>query len=211
MGLTGREQAQFVLHGQTIAPYDPTNMLQPVKEEAPAASEALNGVAGSTEELQSAMAAAQAEIEAMRDKLMQMPKEIQTKYIISIFEKHGIDTSGLSSEIVNVTPRAKGAVFSAPTIFDTRLGRQMVGEAGPEAVAPIAVLQKYVQTAVQSANRERDAVMADLANAIQNLQEGFNANMNLYVNKRHVASAMSRDMGRSIGNREYTLMKGMGG
>lgn len=113
--------------------------------------------------------------------------------------------------IAPVTPNAKGAVFNAPTIFDTRLGRQMVGEAGPEAVAPIAVLQKYVQAAVKSANIERDGVMAELASAIQDLREGFNANMNLYVNKRHVASAMSRDMGRSIGNREYTLMKGMGG
>lgn len=123
-------------------------------------------------------------------------------------------TNALNSVHPGATPvsmNAKGAVFDGPTIFDTRLGRQMVGEAGPEAVAPIAVLQKYVQAAVKSANMERDAIMADLASAIQNLQEGFNANMNLYVNKRHVASAMSRDMGRSIGNREYTLMKGMGG
>lgn len=211
MGLTGREQAQFVLHGNTIAPYDPTNMLQPVKEEAPAASEALNSVSASTEDLQAAMAAAQAEIAAMRDSLMKMPKEMQTKYILKIYQEHGIDTSGITPAVIPVTPRAKGAVFNAPTIFDTRLGRQMVGEAGPEAVAPIAVLQKYVQAAVKSANIERDAIMADLASAIQDLREGFNANMNLYVNKRHVASAMSRDMGRSIGNREYTLMKGMGG
>ena len=56
-----------------------------------------------------------------------------------------------------------------------------------------------------------EKTVAELANAVQELREGFNANMNLYVNKRHVASAMSRDMGRSIGNREYTLMKGMGG
>ena len=107
--------------------------------------------------------------------------------------------------------RAKGAVFSAPTIFDTRLGRQMVGEAGPEAVAPISVLQKYVHAAVQAANASRDGVMAELENAILELREGINTNMNLYINKKHVASAMSRDMGRSIGNREYALMRGMGG
>lgn len=55
-----------------------------------------------------------------------------------------------------VTPNAKGAVFSRPTIFDTRLGRQMVGEAGPEAVAPIGVLQKYVLSAVQAANANHE-------------------------------------------------------
>lgn len=216
MGLTGREQAELVLkgtiHGVKFTGYDPNvPMLEPIKEEAPAASEALNSVSASTEDLQAAMAAAQAEIAAMRDSLMKMPKEMQTKYILKIYQEHGIDTSGITPAVIPVTPRAKGAVFNAPTIFDTRLGRQMVGEAGPEAVAPIAVLQKYVQAAVKSANIERDGVMAELASAIQDLREGFNANMNLYVNKRHVASAMSRDMGRSIGNREYTLMKGMGG
>lgn len=110
-----------------------------------------------------------------------------------------------------VTPNAKGAVFSAPTIFDTRLGRQMVGEAGPEAVAPISVLQNYVRSAVQSANAAHDNAIAELASAIGELRGDMNTNMNLYINKKHVASAMSRDMGRSIGNREYTLMRGMGG
>ena len=118
---------------------------------------------------------------------------------------------GIPSGRGELTMRAKGAVFSAPTIFDTRLGRQMVGEAGPEAVAPIAVLQKYVHAAVQAANASRDGVMAELENAILELREGINTNMNLYINKKHVASAMSRDMGRSIGNREYALMRGMGG
>lgn len=56
-----------------------------------------------------------------------------------------------------------------------------------------------------------EAAVAQLANAVADLQEGFQANMNLYINKRHVASALSRDMGRSIGNREYTLLRGMGG
>ena len=55
------------------------------------------------------------------------------------------------------------------------------------------------------------AAIAQLTEAINELQEGFQTNMNLYVNKKHVASALSRDMGRSIGNREYTLVRGMGG
>lgn len=45
--------------------------------------------------------------------------------------------------------RAKGAVFDQPTIMPTRLGWQGVGEAGPEAVAPITVMQTYVEEAVE--------------------------------------------------------------
>ena len=45
--------------------------------------------------------------------------------------------------------RAKGAIFDQPTIFPTRLGWQGVGEAGPEAVTPITVLQTYVADAVE--------------------------------------------------------------
>lgn len=49
----------------------------------------------------------------------------------------------------SVAWRAKGAVFDQPTIMPTRLGWQGVGEAGPEAVAPITVLQTYVEEAVE--------------------------------------------------------------
>ena len=43
-----------------------------------------------------------------------------------------------------------GAIFDKPTIFATRMGFQGVGEAGPEAVAPISTLQEYVQEAVEA-------------------------------------------------------------
>ena len=50
---------------------------------------------------------------------------------------------------------AKGAVFDKPTIFNTRLGMQGVGDSStPEAVAPIGVLQDYVRAAVQGENAE---------------------------------------------------------
>lgn len=49
----------------------------------------------------------------------------------------------------NVKWNAQGAVFDQPTIFSTHQGLQGVGEAGPEAVAPIATLQAYIQTAVK--------------------------------------------------------------
>lgn len=49
----------------------------------------------------------------------------------------------------DVTWNADGAIFSKPTIFNTRLGLQGVGEAGAEAVAPIDKLQGYIREAVQ--------------------------------------------------------------
>ena len=44
-----------------------------------------------------------------------------------------------------------GAIFDEPTIFNTRLGLQGVGDGGePEAVSPISVLQGYVSSAVRA-------------------------------------------------------------
>lgn len=88
---------------------------------------------------------------------------------------------------------------------DNYLARLHLGETvlNKEAAAAWRQQQKGGGTA------HLEGVVAELASAIQDLREGIG--MNLYVNKRHVASAMSRDMGRSIGNREYTMMKGMGG
>lgn len=44
---------------------------------------------------------------------------------------------------------AKGIIFNAPTLIPTMNGVKGVGEAGPEAVSPISVLQTYVGSAVQ--------------------------------------------------------------
>lgn len=53
----------------------------------------------------------------------------------------------------DVAWRAKGAVFSEPTILNSRLGLQGVGDSStPEAVAPIGVLQGYVKEAVRAEN-----------------------------------------------------------
>ena len=61
-----------------------------------------------------------------------------------------------------------GAIFDKPTIFATDQGFQGVGEAGPEAVAPIDVLQKYVAEAVDNRNlnleRKLDQVIGLMAN-----------------------------------------------
>lgn len=47
---------------------------------------------------------------------------------------------------------AKGAIFTSPTIMPTASGFKGVGEAGPEAVAPISVLQNYIYDAVLAAS-----------------------------------------------------------
>lgn len=71
---------------------------------------------------------------------------------------------------------ALGAVFDQPTIMPTRLGWQGVGEAGPEAVAPITVLQTYVEEAVERGMArlqrvERDPIDYDkLARAMANIK-----------------------------------------
>ena len=49
---------------------------------------------------------------------------------------------------VSVHWYAKGAVFDNATIIPTLYGLKGVGEAGPEAVAPVDVLQNYVAAAV---------------------------------------------------------------
>ncbi len=52
---------------------------------------------------------------------------------------------------LSVNWNAAGAIFDRPTIFNTPYGLQGVGEAGPEAVAPIGTLMGYVRTAVEEA------------------------------------------------------------
>jgi phage-related minor tail protein len=48
------------------------------------------------------------------------------------FEKGGVFSNG------NVTPFAKGGVVSSPTSFAMRNGTGLMGEAGPEAIMPLA-------------------------------------------------------------------------
>lgn len=101
---------------------------------------------------------------------------------------------GGSGERFDVTANAAGAVFSRPTIFDTRLGHQMVGEAGPEAVAPIDVLQGYVKTAVAEANGNKDSeiaalkeVVQDLVSALPDMMVSAFSSMRFDVNNREFA------------------------
>jgi phage-related protein len=53
---------------------------------------------------------------------------------------------------ISVDWYAKGGIFDKPTLFNTPYGLKGVGEAGPEAVTPISVLQNYVADAVENSN-----------------------------------------------------------
>ena len=61
-----------------------------------------------------------------------------------------------------------GGVFSRPTIFSTEGGFKGVGEAGPEAVAPIDVLQKYVAEAVDNRNSSLESKLDQVISLMTN-------------------------------------------
>ena len=66
--------------------------------------------------------------------------------------KGKFDLKSLSVPKIGIKWNAAGAVFDQPTIFSTPMGLQGVGERGPEAVAPISVLQGYIADAVRQEN-----------------------------------------------------------
>lgn len=68
---------------------------------------------------------------------------------------------------LHVSWYAKGAIFDKPTIFDTMNGLKGVGEAGPEAVAPISKLQDYVSQAVSSNLAETELIMSKILSLLE--------------------------------------------
>lgn len=73
---------------------------------------------------------------------------------------------------------AKGAVLNKPTAFGMNGNNLMVGgEAGPEAVAPIATLQKYITDAVASQNADLVEVLYKILAAILSMDGNMAENM----------------------------------
>lgn len=108
------------------------------------------------------------------------------------YSDNGSAYGGGSGKRFEVTENAAGAVFASPTIFDTRLGYQMVGEAGPEAVAPISVLRGYVREEVEAAignNRDNGMKEAfqDFANSLPDMLVNAFSSMKFDVNNREFA------------------------
>jgi hypothetical protein len=73
---------------------------------------------------------------------------------------------------LSVNWNAEGAIFDKPTIFSTPYGYQGVGEAGPEAVAPISKLQDYIKSAVAEGNNggNTEVLLKAILKALMNMQ-----------------------------------------
>lgn len=99
---------------------------------------------------------------------------------------------------------AKGAVLNKPTLFGMNGSRGMVGgEAGPEAISPISVLQGYVADAVGRAQSEG----ADrIVSAIERLGERVTV---LELNGRVVAEEIASDSDRVNGARQDFAERGL--
>lgn len=108
----------------------------------------------------------------------------------SAFSSSGGLFNGLKKSITGY--HAEGAVFSKPTLFDTRLGYRMVGEGSEsEAVAPISVLQGYVAEAVAAQNAGVVNALERVVDAINEMNDSMGSNLrgaldgvSLGVNKR---------------------------
>lgn len=85
---------------------------------------------------------------------------------------------------LSITWNKEGAIFTRPTIFDTRNGLQGVGEAGAEAILPIDKLEGYVANAVEKVQRQTD--FRPLASAIEKLAERA---VEVKINDKTIATA----------------------
>ena len=98
-----------------------------------------------------------------------------------------------------------GAIFNQPTIFDTPLGLQGVGEAGAEAVAPISELMSYVQTAVDhgSMSRRMDALegamMSNMDKIVDLLGEYLPQGRSIVLDSGALVGATAPMMDRQLG------------
>lgn len=98
-----------------------------------------------------------------------------------------------------------GAVFLKPTIFGFNGNRPMAGgEAGPEAIAPIDTLQRYVTIAVESAMRNDN--LRALAESIESLAE---RPAKFYLNGREFATATAGDSDNVNGMRSTLKSRGL--
>lgn len=101
----------------------------------------------------------------------------------------------------------KGGIFSKPTLFDTDSGLKGVGEAGPEAVAPITVLQEYVADAVKNKNAEvenkLDTLIDILLKYIPSLTE-----QQIVLDTGIMVGALTSPMDRSLGNLTSKRLRG---
>ena len=99
---------------------------------------------------------------------------------------------------VSLSWHAKGAIFSEPYVFPGPGGLHGIGEAGPEAVAPISTLTGYISDAVNNSKSDDE-----LISEISGLREDVR-NMRVVMDGQTVGSIVSPYVDSNLG--EYKVV-----
>jgi len=112
---------------------------------------------------------------------------------------------------LHVSWYAKGAIFDKPTIFDTMNGLKGVGEAGPEAVAPISKLQDYVSQAVSSNLAETELIMSKILSLLERYIPGIAAESGhaIVLDDGTLVGKITPAIARDLANLEKLGMRGI--
>ena len=122
--------------------------------------------------------------------------------------------SPLSVPHLDVEWHAKGMVLNQPTIFGVNPSNGKImggGEAGPEAVAPIATLQGYVQEAVRAENAGVMELLSEILAAIRDYFPQLVAvsGHDIKINGRTLAKLIASDMSRELGSLQSKARRGV--
>lgn len=112
---------------------------------------------------------------------------------------------------LHVSWYAKGAIFDKPTIFDTMNGLKGVGEAGPEAVAPISKLQDYVSQAVSGNMAEMELIMSKTLSLLERYIPGMAAESGhaIVLDDGTLVGKITPAIARDLANLEKLGMRGI--
>lgn len=112
---------------------------------------------------------------------------------------------------LHVSWYAKGAIFDKPTIFDTMSGLKGVGEAGPEAVAPISKLQDYVSQAVSGNMAEMELIMSKILSLLERYIPGIAAESGhaIVLDDGTLVGKITPAIARDLANLEKLGMRGI--
>lgn len=112
---------------------------------------------------------------------------------------------------LHVSWYAKGAIFDKPTIFDTMNGLKGVGEAGPEAVAPISKLQDYVSQAVSGNMAEMELIMSKILSLLERYIPGIAAESGhaIVLDDGALVGRITPTIARDLANLERLGMRGI--
>lgn len=112
---------------------------------------------------------------------------------------------------LHVSWYAKGAIFDKPTIFDTMNGLKGVGEAGPEAIAPISKLQDYVSQAVSGNMAEMELIMSKILSLLERYIPGIAAESGhaIVLDDGTLVGKITPAIARDLANLEKLGMRGI--